>query len=145
MTIRRISLVMVGYSFFDSGEHRQETHIAVHIPVQVTMDNIVATLSKNPKHRPQVLQWVMNLVGNLDAVDSGLVKAFQNLRIRFVLIQQIKMNIRHTRTIVQNYLFRTTAHNPVQHLTNAYVIILRHISAFHLPMTGFVRANSFDE
>ena len=96
MTIRRISLVMVGYSFFDSGEHRQKAHVAVHEPIQVTMDNIVASLSKNPEHRPQVLQWVMNLVGNLDAVDSGLIEAFQNLRIRFVLIQQIKMNIRHT-------------------------------------------------
>ena len=96
MTIRRISLVMVGYSFFDSGEHRQKAHIAVHIPVQVAMNNIVAPLSKNPEHRPQVLQGVMYLVGNLDAVDSGLVEAFQNLRIRFVLVQQIKMDIRHT-------------------------------------------------
>lgn len=145
MTIRRISLVMVGYSFFDSGEHRQKAHIAVHIPVQVAMNNIVATLSKYSEHRPQVLQGVMYLVGNLDAVDSGLVKAFQNLRIRFVLVQQIKMDIAHTRAIVQNHLFRTAAHNPMQHLTNAYVIILRHISAFHLPMTGFVGANSFDE
>ena len=145
MTIRRISLVMVGNSFFDTGEHCQEAHVAVHEPVQVAMDYIVASLSKNPKHRPQVLQWVMNLVWNLNAIDSSLVETFQNLRIRFVLVQQIKMDVAHTRTIVQNHLFRTTAHNPVQHLTNAYVIILRHISAFHLPMTGFVGANSFDE
>lgn len=96
MTIRRINLVMVGNSFFDTGKHCQEAHVAVHEPIQVTMDYIVATLSKNPKHRPQVLQWVMYLVGNLDAVDSGLVKAFQNLRVRIVLVQQIKMDIRHT-------------------------------------------------
>ena len=96
MTIRRISLVMVGYSFFDPREHCQEAHVAVHEPVQVTMDYIVASLSKYSEHRPQVLQWVMYLVGNLDAVDSGLVEAFQNLRIRFVLVQQIKMDIRHT-------------------------------------------------
>ena len=96
MTIRRISLVMMRNSFFDPREHCQEAHVAVHEPIQVTMDYIVASLSKNPKHRPQVLQWVMYLVGNLDAVDSGLVKAFQNLRVRIVLVQQIKMNIRHT-------------------------------------------------
>ncbi len=60
------------------------------------MDYIVFAFSEKPKHCPQMLQWVMNLVGNLDAVDSRLNEAFQYLWIRFVLVQQIKMNVMHT-------------------------------------------------
>lgn len=124
-----ISLMMVGNSFFDSSEHRQKAHVAIHIPVKVTMNSIITSLAENLKHCPKMLYWVMHLVGNLDAVDSSLVKAFQNLRIGFILVKQIYVKIAHTRTIVQNHLLRATTHNSVQHLTNANIFFSFHFNS----------------
>ena len=55
LTGGNIRLMVVSNPFFDSGEHRQKAHVAVHEPVQMAMDNIVFTLSKDSKHRPQML------------------------------------------------------------------------------------------
>ena len=54
-TTFRICLMVVSNPLLDSGEHRQKAHVAVHEPVQVTMDYIVAAFSKDSEHRPQVL------------------------------------------------------------------------------------------
>jgi len=71
----------------------------------MAMNNIVMTALKKLIHRPKMLQRMMDFIRNLDAIDSSLIESFQNLRIRFVLIQQIKLNIAHTGTIVQHNLF----------------------------------------
>ena len=122
MTFSGVCLVVVGKAFFYACKHRQKAHITIHVPVQVAMDNVIMTSFKELEHRPKVFQRMMKLIWNLETVDTGFVESFQNLLVRFVLVQQIKVNIAHTGTVVQDYLFRASAYNPVKHLTNAFFL-----------------------